>query len=162
MIPPGITLRPAEPADVAGILEIERASFANPWSEAGFLNLIQAGRMTVRVAETGSGEIVGYAVWWTVAGEGELANLAVRPERRGSGVGGMLLDAVLAEMEERGARVAFLEVRRSNRLARTLYESRGFEVIAARPGYYTRPVEDALIMSRTLAGDAAAANGKQM
>lgn len=162
MSQPGVRLRPAELADVAGIHEIERASFANPWSESGFRSLIRAGRLTVQVAEDASGEILGYAVWWTVAGEGELANVAVRPERRGTGLGGMLLDAVLADMEERGARLAFLEVRRSNRLARTLYESRGFEVIATRPGYYTRPVEDALIMRRPLAGDADAANGKQM
>ncbi len=157
-----ITLRRAEEADVPAIREIERASFANPWSEEGFRSLIRSGRMTVQVAEDALGEVLGYAVWWTVSGEAELANVAVRPERRGAGLGGAILDRVLAAMEERGARLVFLEVRRSNRAARALYGSRGFEVIATRPGYYTRPVEDALVMSRPLAGEAPPANGKQM
>jgi ribosomal-protein-alanine N-acetyltransferase len=147
---------------VPAILEIERASFANPWSEEGFRSLIRAGRMIVQVADDADGEMVGYAVWWTVAGEAELANLAVRPERRGGGLGRGILDGVMAAMEEQGARLVFLEVRRSNRAARALYESRGFEVIATRPGYYTRPVEDALVMSRSLAGGAPSPNGKQM
>jgi ribosomal-protein-alanine N-acetyltransferase len=148
--------------DVPAIRQIERASFANPWSEEGFRSLIRGGRMTVQVAEAPHGEILGYAVWWTVAGEAELANIAVRPDRRGAGLGGEILDGVLAEMEERGGRLVFLEVRRSNQAALALYESRGFEVIATRPSYYTRPVEDALIMSRRLAGEAPPPNGKQM
>ena len=43
---------------------------------------------------------------------------------------------------------ATLEVRRSNEVARALYESFGFSVAGVRRGYYTNPPEDALILWR--------------
>jgi len=47
-----------------------------------------------------------------------------------------------------GARRATLEVRRSNEAARLLYERFGFSVAGVRPEYYSKPVEDALILWR--------------
>ena len=49
---------------------------------------------------------------------------------------------------ELGARRATLEVRRSNEAARLLYERFGFSVGGVRPAYYSKPVEDALILWR--------------
>jgi len=39
-------------------------------------------------------------------------------------------------------------VRRSNEVARLLYERFGFSVAGVRPAYYSKPVEDALILWR--------------
>jgi ribosomal-protein-alanine N-acetyltransferase len=61
-----------------------------------------------------------------------------------------MLDAVLIEMARRGVANAYLEVRESNKAARRLYESRGFREIGRRERYYRRPVEDALVLRRTL------------
>jgi [ribosomal protein S18]-alanine N-acetyltransferase len=47
-----------------------------------------------------------------------------------------------------GARRATLEVRRSNEAARHLYERFGFSVVGVRHGYYSNPVEDALVLWR--------------
>ena len=47
-----------------------------------------------------------------------------------------------------GAKRATLEVRQSNEPARCLYERFGFTVAGIRRGYYTRPVEDALVLWR--------------
>ena len=47
-----------------------------------------------------------------------------------------------------GAVRATLEVRRSNDAARQLYERFGFSVAGVRRGYYTKPVEDALVLWR--------------
>jgi ribosomal-protein-alanine N-acetyltransferase len=55
---------------------------------------------------------------------------------------------VLKKGRELGARRATLEVRRSNEVARLLYERFGFSVAGVRPAYYTKPVEDALILWR--------------
>ncbi len=43
---------------------------------------------------------------------------------------------------------AWLEIRRSNDIARHLYEGTGFAVVGTRRNYYTDPLEDALILSR--------------
>jgi len=61
-----------------------------------------------------------------------------------------LIDAAIAEAESRGAESMFLEVRESNRAARALYASRGFEEISRRRGYYRTPVEDALVLRRAM------------
>ncbi|GAC1515831.1 MAG: ribosomal protein S18-alanine N-acetyltransferase [Gemmatimonadaceae bacterium] len=146
-------LRKAAVEDVARIAHIEKASFADPWSTASLTALVGSARVWFSVGETGDPAIVvGYAVAWFVAGEGEIGNLAVVPEARGQGVGGRLLDGVLAAARAAGAENVFLEVRASNLTAQRLYASRGFDVSGRRRSYYRRPVEDALILRKVLAG----------
>ena len=59
----------------------------------------------------------------------------------------MILNNIIEKSRERGLNTISLEVRESNKAARSLYESSGFGIIAKRPGYYNNPVEDGLIMS---------------
>jgi [ribosomal protein S18]-alanine N-acetyltransferase len=49
------------------------------------------------------------------------------------------------------AEKAFLEVRVSNLAAIRFYEHNSFEVIGRRPRYYTAPIEDALILTASIA-----------
>jgi len=72
----------------------------------------------------------------------------VLPDVRRTGIGSSLLEFVLKKGRELGARRATLEVRRSNEVARLLYERFGFSVAGVRPAYYSKPVEDALILWR--------------
>jgi ribosomal-protein-alanine N-acetyltransferase len=83
--------------------------------------------------------------------EGEIADLAVAPAARRLGVGGLLLDRVVAEAMESGVRALYLEVRESNSAARALYHSRGFDTVGRRRRYYQRPAEDALVLRRDMA-----------
>jgi ribosomal-protein-alanine N-acetyltransferase len=50
------------------------------------------------------------------------------------------------ECRSRGARYLYLDVRASNTVAQSLYASAGFEMVRRRPRYYTKPVEDALVL----------------
>ena len=63
---------------------------------------------------------MGFAVFWWVMDQAELANLAVENGYRGRGIGGALLDRVLAEAAAVGAGTIFLEVRVSNDDARRI------------------------------------------
>jgi ribosomal-protein-alanine N-acetyltransferase len=63
-------------------------------------------------------------------------------------IGSTLLEFVLKKGVELGARRATLEVRRSNEAARLLYERFGFTVAGIRAAYYSKPVEDALVLWR--------------
>jgi ribosomal-protein-alanine N-acetyltransferase len=129
---------------------IERVSFSDPWSEAGFVEALETPAGFGLVAER-DGELLGYVVGRVVAGEGEILNLAVAPGVRRTGVGRALLEAALDLLVRRGGREVFLEVRVSNLAARRLYEAAGFRVVGVRPRYYRRPVEDALVLRRALA-----------
>jgi ribosomal-protein-alanine N-acetyltransferase len=92
--------------------------------------------------------ILGYCVIETAADELHVHNLAVRPEYRGGGLGRRLLAIALDIGERRGARVALLEVRESNRPAIALYHSMGFVSVAVRRNYYSQPSEDALVLRK--------------
>ena len=75
-------------------------------------------------------------------------NLAVAPEWRRQGVAQALLTDLLAALRARGIRSLTLEVRASNRPARSLYEKNGFFQAGLRKNYYFQPVEDALILRK--------------
>jgi ribosomal-protein-alanine N-acetyltransferase len=79
--------------------------------------------------------------------EAHITTFAVLPAWRRQGVGARLLIELLDMAVGMGASVATLEVRLSNRAARSLYERFGFHPVGLRPRYYSDNHEDALIMT---------------
>lgn len=148
MIEP-ISIRSATDADLARVVEIERASFSDPWSATAFRSALDQDRLNFHVAIQ-EGGVVGYAVSWCVVDEAELANLAVASAMRGRRVGSALLGRAMADAALAGCVVMHLEVRESNTAARALYASHGFGMVGRRKRYYHEPVEDALILRTTL------------
>ena len=80
--------------------------------------------------------IAGIGLVWLVADEAHVLDVLTLPWARGRGVGRIVLDAALDDARARGARVALLEVRRSNEAALVLYERRGFLGYNVRVAYY--------------------------
>ena len=131
------------------ITEIERASFSCPWSSDSFR---QAGEMenSIFLVLREDGNTAGFGIILTVAGEGELVDIAVSHAYRKKGYGQALMTALLAESERQGIETLYLEVRQSNTAARNLYEKNGFEAMGVRKKYYRDPVEDAVLMRLVL------------
>ena len=140
-----VTIRAMWPADIPDVMRIERQSFGMPWQESTFRALMRRPSASLLTAEA-DGAVVGFAVLWFSADEGELGDLAVDPGHRGRGIGRMLLGRSIEEARLRGARTLYLEVRESNEAARALYETAGFDPVGRRTGYYTGPREDACVM----------------
>lgn len=147
--PPELVIRPAAPADVDAVADIEAATFSSPWSRRSFLDLVDIPVVDFVVADAGDA-IAGYAIAYGAGEQSELANLAVAERYRRGGVGRRLLEDVMARAAARGARAMFLEVRVSNRGAQELYARYGFLAISRRRGYYDKPVEDALVLRADL------------
>jgi ribosomal-protein-alanine N-acetyltransferase len=145
----------ASPHQIDDVLSIEEASFTNPWTREMYLaDLENRGISSCFLAQDDAGRVVGFCSVWRMADEIHINNLAVKPEFRRMGVATALLNHALREGGRFGARRATLEVRRSNDAARQLYERLGFVVAGIRRGYYTKPVEDALVLWReSLQGD---------
>lgn len=134
---------------VDAVLAIEEASFTNPWTREMYLaELENPGVSFCFLAYDAEGRPIGFCSCWRVLDELHINNLAVMPEARRAGVASALLTFVLEEGVRLGARRATLEVRRSNDPARYLYERFGFTVAGVRRAYYSRPVEDALVLWR--------------
>lgn len=146
-----VTLRQARPRDLTDVAALERQCYADPWPAAAFTALPGNPRVFFAVARrASSGHVAGYVIAWYVLDEGELANLAVAPGERRRGIGRVLLEAVIADALQRNVRDLYLEVRQSNTAARQLYAAHEFEEVGRRKAYYRSPVEDALILRRTL------------
>lgn len=134
--------------DLDGVLEIEDASFVNATTRAWYeAELTRPDVCFVFVIRTAEVRVAGFCAFWRVADEMHINNLAVRPELRGRGLGRTLLAGSLAAARSLGVARATLEVRRSNTPALRLYESAGFTLAGVRRDYYTRPVEDALVLA---------------
>jgi ribosomal-protein-alanine N-acetyltransferase len=138
-------IRAARPADAARLAPLERRCFSDPWSAAAFEEMLRFPLTVALIAERQE-EVDGYLIARSIAGEGEILNLAVAPEQRRHGLGSQLLEAGLAALTEAGSRRVWLEVRESNEGAQALYLSRGFASAGRRKKYYKSPVEDALVL----------------
>ena len=139
----------ASPSELDAILEIEQASFTNPWTRDMYLAELQnTGVSFFFIAKDAERRAIGFCSFWRVLDEVHINNLAVLPASRRQGVGTALLMRVLSEGARLGMRRATLEVRQSNDAARELYERFGFSVAGVRHGYYSNPAEDALVLWR--------------
>ncbi len=135
---------------VPDLLILEQACFPAPWSE-GLLRQEAESRehawnLVVRV----NGKVKAFFFNWIVLDEMHLLNFAVSPELQGRGLGGWLLDWMLAQAAAARYHSVNLEVRASNLKALALYRSRGFRQVSLRLGYYTDNREDAVIMALEL------------
>ena len=137
-------------ADLDAVLAIEEASFNNPTTRAWYESELQRPDVCfVYVVRTREASVAGFCAFWRVVDQIHINNLAIHPSFRGRGLGRFLLAGVLQAAEALGAPHATLEVRRSNEAARQLYAGAGFTTVGVRSSYYTKPIEDALILSRT-------------
>jgi len=132
------------PDHLPDVLDIERRSFPDPWSEKMFLEEIKDDGRRISLVLESEGRAVGYALGWVVLDEFHLGNIAVNGERRKSGLGRRLLREILNQAYRAGCRMASLEVRISNQPAIELYQAFGFKPVAIRKKYYQD--EDALVM----------------
>ena len=138
--------------DIQRVAELEQLCNPLPWSEASLRPFIEPTavlpRRMGRVAEEAEFSVAGYACALFSGEEGEILIMGVDPLLRRKGVGRHLLSHFFLELQVQGARTLFLELRISNIIALTLYQSLGFRETGVRKGYYTDSKEDALQMRK--------------
>jgi len=140
---PSISFRPMAADDIPTVLDIERRTYPQPWSEVIFQDeLSQPGRIYL-VAEI-EGEMIGFAGLMLVEDDAHVTTLAVDSTARQRGVGTRLMLELIAAGLERGARNLTLEVRATNEGAQRLYSRFGMAAVGVRKHYYRD--DDAVIM----------------
>lgn len=138
---------PMDRSHIEQIAALERECFSTPWSEAMLTEVLFDSQASFIVAESEDGGVLGYAGLQVVLDEGYIDNIAVEPNARRHGVADELLD-VFCRFGEANLAFLTLEVRASNAPAIALYRKHGFEEAGRRKNYYTKPTEDAIIMTR--------------
>ncbi len=150
------TLETMTAEDLEEIFAVESRSFEDPWPEEVFrAELRHCWSHCHVLRRTETSELLGYIVFWSVADEVHLLNVAVNPDERHHHYGRMLVDFMLGFAAENKARFVTLEVRRSNVAAIALYESGGFRQVGVRPKYYSNNGEDAILMLYDLGSQSA-------
>ncbi len=139
-----VIYRRMTPEDVPVISRLEEETFSMPWSAPSFLEMISKEDARYYVAEK-DGKILGGCGVLMIAGEGNITNVVIAPEARNQGIGTAMLRHLMAEGDREGLTAYTLEVRVSNVAAIHVYEKLGFESAGIRPGFYEKPVEDAII-----------------
>ncbi|MDX1901988.1 MAG: ribosomal protein S18-alanine N-acetyltransferase [Gammaproteobacteria bacterium] len=134
------------PQDIPRMIAIEAATQASPWSEEIFQTCFTSSCdcWGIEVDDVLVGFII---VSFNTLTEGHILNFAVDPPFQHQGFGKQLLAKVLQEAQLHHVSKLWLEVRRSNQRAISLYQQTGFLAISERKNYYALPEgrEDALV-----------------
>ena len=131
------------PRHLPEILKIERESFSDAWSENMFIELM-INPLSRGIVVEHNDEVLGYILFYDIAPEIQILNLAVKKSARNKKIGSLLLASVL---EYENIKYITLEVRESNISAINLYKKFGFEMDGIRKNYYRNPKENAVLMS---------------
>jgi len=125
---------------------------APQWRRSAYEDAIAVDGSPRRIALVAelAAQIAGFSVASVVVGLAELESIAVVESAQRCGIGAALLRATMREVRSFGAQEMVLEVRASNIGAAALYAKAGFGVVGRRPGYYSNPVEDAILLGLTL------------
>jgi ribosomal-protein-alanine N-acetyltransferase len=132
-------------------MEIERASFIEPWDPETISQSIEWFPTTCFVVEL-RGKVVAFLIGAPQPGDegyyGHVSNLAVSERCRKRGMGRLLLKRVEHQFMVEGAMGIQLEVRESNEGARNFYSKMGYEEVFTFPWYYSNG-ENAIVMMKS-------------
>lgn len=144
--------------DVSEVARLEESIFSMPWSAKSIESAqenddniyIVCVKSIASMTEDLKESVVGYIGIWGSFDEGEITNVAIDSEYRRKGLARKMLEYSFDVSKKRGIERLILEVRESNEPARRLYLGLGFEELGVRKNFYEKPVENAVIMGRTI------------
>ena len=141
-----VVIRSMQEEDLQEVVAIEEDLFSDSWSLEGFKSTLRQPDTNFLVAVDAGLGVVGYCGSYRALDEAEIVNVAVRRDCQNHGLGGKLVEQLVAEEAAAGICSFILEVRVGNLAAQHLYEKIGFRSIGIRRRFYDNPVEDAVIM----------------
>ncbi|WMJ76710.1 MULTISPECIES: ribosomal protein S18-alanine N-acetyltransferase [unclassified Sedimentibacter] len=144
-----VVIRGMRSDDLNQITQIEKMCFSLPWSRASLEKELVNELAYYQCAEEDD-KIVGYMGMWRILDECHITNVAILPEYRNRGIAGMLISKMVEICRCSEISSMTLEVRETNIPAINLYEKFGFVSVGKRPRYYSKPIEDAIIMWKKL------------
>ncbi len=143
-------------SDISEIKKIETESGLSDWNSADYVKEINS-KFSFTKTTVLENKIVGFIIARLIIINldrqidfSEIYNIAVSKEYRKNGIGNFLIENFIKHCKKNKIQEIFLEVRKSNIIARKFYKQKDFEEIAERKNYYTTPLEDAVIMKLIL------------
>lgn len=152
-------LRKFKPDDLQAVMQINRETLPENYSDYFFMDLYERFPETFIVSELDC-RVAGYIMCRIEVGlsnfglgglirKGHVVSIAVLPTARRKGIAQALIKTALEGMQYYKAKQCYLEVRVTNDAGISLYKKLGFEVSRTIHGYYSDG-EDAYVMSKKL------------
>lgn len=138
--------------DVPVVAEIEKECFSEPWSENSFISHLSKNysrSFTVKYLN----KPVGYICCDYIVDEMYVGTIAVDSVMRRRGIADKLIEMMSDLCSYLGAIMLTLEVRVSNLPAQNLYKKHGFKNLGVRKNFYSKPIEDAYVMTKYFVGE---------
>ena len=134
--------------DVERVMKVEEEIYEFTWTDKIFSDCIRVGYSCWLALQQQN--IVGHAVISVTEGESHMLNLSIARAHQRKGFGRQFIEFLIQEAQANQAQTMLLEVRPSNTVAISCYNSAGFNEIGSRKDYYPAPEgrEDALLFAR--------------
>lgn len=138
---------PMQKEHIKDIAQLEKECFSEPWSENALSEELY-NNCAVFFAAIIDNKLAGYIGMHNICLQGYITNIAVFKQYRGKGIASALMEKIIGYAVKNNMEFISLEVRQSNHPAISLYVKYGFKEIGIRKNFYSKPCEDAVIMTR--------------
>tara|TARA_Y100000746_G_scaffold143609_1_gene122844 strand:- start:122 stop:607 length:486 start_codon:yes stop_codon:yes gene_type:complete len=135
--PISISFKKFRQNEIETIASIESGSSEFPWAKNQLSKSI-SNPNNLCYAVSVKSQIVGYIIAMPSADSADILNITIHKDFKRKGYGSSLLDYLTKELIEKDIKTIFLEVRRGNFAAISLYSSLGYKEISVRKNYYTK------------------------
>lgn len=145
-----ISIWPANPDSLDELWRIERECFTEEAYTKQQISSLLTDHTAIGLVAKVNGEIAGFAIAavedFGSRSVGHIYTIDVAVKHRRKGVGIHLLNGIEAVLMKRNVKVAYLEVRANNQVARRLYETLGYRQVETIENYYSAGVHGLRMM----------------
>lgn len=143
-------LRTLFKSDIPQALMIEKSVHVTPWTETTFKACFDAGYVGWVIES--EKKVIAFIIVSLSPEECHVLNLCVDRAYQHQGFGHHLMETALAHAKYKGIGIAYLEVRKTNTRAISLYKKMNFSQIGERKNYYPTEGgnEDAYVFALSL------------
>lgn len=131
--------------DMLDVMVIENLSYERPWSEEEFLSFLRERNCIALIAEHGE-KVVGIMVYELMKPRIELANIAVHPAWRRTGIAAKMIERLVRSLNQVRRNRISVNVRETNLASQLFFKSQGFRAVKVKRGFYDDSGEDAIRM----------------
>ena len=135
--PISISFKKFRQNEIETIASIESGSSEFPWAKNQLSKSI-SNPNNLCYAVSVKSQIVGYVIAMPATDSADILNITIHKDFKRKGYASSLLDYLTKELIKKDIKTIFLEVRRGNFAAISLYSSLDFEEISVRKNYYTK------------------------
>ena len=151
-----IKIKPLTEKELDQVLALDKTCFGGLWSLNGYKREIKSPNsclLIMTIDDHLKERVIGFASFWAILKEAHITLLAIHPDFQGQGLGKLLLNHLLSEIDKRHLSAATLEVSEKNFKALNLYQKFGFKEAGRRKRYYQKTGEDALVLWKRFESD---------